>query len=173
MAGGFPSSAESPSCPHPRPPPQWLPTCLFPAGRRSSAAGPPWQGGCSLNQPAHRFPWKERLQVATRNFPGFSLSLISLRKMEAFLLSRGIGSRALSSRWGGGVVAVGAALLALFAVPPSQRPEVRSTLKLACRGTPGLENCLARPVLAAPSLVARGGGGGGQPSVDSEGGRSL
>ena len=102
MAGGFPSSAESPSCPHPRPPPQWLPTCLFPAGRRSSAAGPAWQGGCSLNQPAHRFPWKERLQVATRNFPGFSLSLISLRKMEAFLLSRGIGSRALSSRWGGG-----------------------------------------------------------------------
>lgn len=64
-------------------PPWLLPTCLH-AGGRSSAAGPAWQGGCSFNQPSRRFPWKEKLQVATRNFPGFSLSLISPCKMEAF-----------------------------------------------------------------------------------------
>lgn len=87
LAGGFPSS-ELPggnclSVGVPYQSPVLLPTCLL-AGGLCSAAGPAWQGGCGFNQPSCRFPWREKLQVATRNFPGFSLSLISPCKMEAF-----------------------------------------------------------------------------------------
>lgn len=87
LAGGFPSSELSGrSCLSVGVPywsPLLLPTCLL-AGGPCSAAGPAWQGGCSFNQPPCCFPWREKLQVATRNFPGFSLSLISPCKMEAF-----------------------------------------------------------------------------------------
>lgn len=112
MAGGYPFS-EFPGrgCLSPGAPewsPWLLPTCLL-AGGPFPAAGPAWQGGCSFNQPSCRSPWREKLQVATRNFPGFSLSINFSLQNGGFLLSRELaaersssGPAMLSAQSGGG-----------------------------------------------------------------------
>lgn len=89
-AGGFPSwvvpwrGCGSLRVPSPSPPPH----CGFPpASQRADKVLSCWPSLARQPPPSSAsppLPWKERLQVATRNFPGFSLSLISSRKMEAF-----------------------------------------------------------------------------------------
>lgn len=117
-SSGVPEAPGSAWSPPPRPP-----NCfhLSPGRTGPSAAGPAWQGGCSFNQLSSHFPWKSKLQVAPRNFPGFSLSLISPAKWRLFA-EPGIGSGAdarsgSGSAWLAGGVGAAGGLAPLLLLP--------------------------------------------------------